>query len=179
MKMTDLMIILGAPASGKTTLGRRLAADLALPCLSKDDIKEALFDVLGASDAAASRRLSDASFGAQLRLARAHLGGGGSCILEGNWRAEHAAALSGIVATPGARAGQIGCRAEAGDIARRFISRVRHSGHADASRSAAEIADFATLPLIFLDVPGPRWIYDSGAVRAYDELLHALKSWRL
>ncbi len=41
--MTDLMIILGCPASGKTTLAHRLAAELTVPILSKDDIKEALF----------------------------------------------------------------------------------------------------------------------------------------
>ena len=50
VKMTDLMIILGSPASGKTTLARRLAAELAVPCLCKDDVKEALFDVLGVAD---------------------------------------------------------------------------------------------------------------------------------
>ncbi|HWS64347.1 MAG TPA: AAA family ATPase [Steroidobacteraceae bacterium] len=71
--MTDLMIILGCPASGKTTLARRLAAELTVPILSKDDIKEALFDVLGFADRERSRRLSDACFAAQLRMAETQL----------------------------------------------------------------------------------------------------------
>ena len=65
--MTDLMIILGCPASGKTSLARRLAAELTVPILSKNDIKEALFDVLGFADRERSRRLSDACFAAQKR----------------------------------------------------------------------------------------------------------------
>lgn len=42
-----VIIITGAPGSGKTTLGRRLAQDLDLPLVSRDDFKEILFDGLG------------------------------------------------------------------------------------------------------------------------------------
>jgi len=80
--MTDLVIILGRPASGKTTLARRLAGDLSVPILSKDDIKEALFEVLGFGDREHSRRLSDACFAAQLRLAERQLEAGLSCLLK-------------------------------------------------------------------------------------------------
>jgi len=38
-KFKDITIILGSPASGKTTLARRLAADFELDCLCKDDIR--------------------------------------------------------------------------------------------------------------------------------------------
>src|SRR5277367_904766 len=89
----DLFMILGSPASGKTTLARRLAVDLALPTLSKDDVKEALFDLPGRGDREWSRLLSEASFAALVRLARTQLTAGLSCILEGNWRAAHAASL--------------------------------------------------------------------------------------
>ena len=50
MAATPLIIILGPPATGKTTLGRRLAADLRLPFLGRDDFKERLFDRLGCRD---------------------------------------------------------------------------------------------------------------------------------
>lgn len=45
-----LIIINGAPGTGKTTLSAKLATDLELPCLNKDSIKEFLGDKLGVRD---------------------------------------------------------------------------------------------------------------------------------
>ncbi len=50
MTKSLLIIINGAPCTGKTTLGRKLAKQLRLPFLSKDGIKEVLFDTLGWED---------------------------------------------------------------------------------------------------------------------------------
>jgi len=177
--MTDLMIILGCPASGKTTLARRLAADLAVPILSKDDIKEALFDVLGVGDRQGSRRLSDACFAAQLRMAETQLTAGLSCLVEGNWRAEHAGGVRKVLACSGARAAQVWCRASAAEILRRFTARDRHPGHLDAAGLAPEVAQTAGLPPVFLDLDGPRWIYDSELPEAYPALAGDLKIWHL
>jgi predicted kinase len=44
------IVVAGIPASGKTTLATELAAHLGWPLLSKDVIKEALFDALGTGD---------------------------------------------------------------------------------------------------------------------------------
>lgn len=177
-KTADVTIILGSPASGKTTLARRLSVDLPLPCLCKDDIKEALLDVLGSKDREWSRRLSEASFAALAGLAGTQLAAGQSCILEGNWRAAHALRLSGILADHGARAAQICCRAEPQEIVRRFTSRERHPGHLDALL-AVEFDEGGLPPAEFLDLSGPRWIYCSDSPAAYAELLQSLKSWRL
>jgi predicted kinase len=177
--MTDLMIILGSPASGKTTLARRLADELSVPILSKDDVKEALFDVLGVADRADSRRLSDASFAAQLRLAQTQLEVGLSCLIEGNWRSEHAAGVLAILARTGARASQVWCRASPSEIARRFMSRVRHPGHLDAAVPSDEVQHASEQPLSFMDLDGPRWVYDSDEPAAYGQLVRDLKFWRL
>ena len=177
--MTDLMIILGSPASGKTTLARRLAAEFRVPCLCKDDIKEALFDVLGVTDRADSKRLSDASFAAQLGVARSQLHAGLSCIVEGNWRAEHAAGVLQILTAAGARGVQVWCRANPLEIVRRFTARDRHPGHLDAVIGRAEVKQASEQPPSFMDLAGPRWVYDSGAPAAYAQLLSDLKTWRL
>lgn len=55
-----LVVVAGIPASGKTTLATALAARLDWPLLSKDVIKEALFDSLGTGDLEWSRRLGRA-----------------------------------------------------------------------------------------------------------------------
>lgn len=50
MSKISLIIITGLPGTGKTTLGRKLAEEFRLPFISKDDIKEFLFDNLGWKD---------------------------------------------------------------------------------------------------------------------------------
>jgi predicted kinase len=59
-----VVLVSGAPGSGKTTIAVPLAAELGFPLLSKDIIKEQLFDVLGAGDGDSvswSKRLGAAS----------------------------------------------------------------------------------------------------------------------
>src|SRR6266508_4058354 len=57
-----LLLVTGAPSSGKTTLAVPLARHLGLPLITKDTIKEALFDTLGTGDHTWSTRLGAASF---------------------------------------------------------------------------------------------------------------------
>lgn len=45
--MKRAIIVQGAPGVGKTTLARRLARDLGIKLIVKDDIKELLFETLG------------------------------------------------------------------------------------------------------------------------------------
>jgi predicted kinase len=178
VKVPALMIILGSPASGKTTLARQLAVDLHVPCLCKDDIKEALFETLGTGEREWSRRLSEASFGAMAALAGVQIAAGLCCIVEGNWRAAHPADLFARVNRHGARTAQVCCRAEPEEIARRFTARQRHAGHLDGVlgdelRQAGESAP------TFMELPGPRWVYASDSPAAYPGLLQGLKSWGL
>jgi predicted kinase len=65
------VLVAGWPAAGKSTLARALAAELGLPLLVKDEIKEALMDGLGyPATVAQSRRLGRAATAAMLRVAQ-------------------------------------------------------------------------------------------------------------
>ncbi len=64
------VMVTGLPGSGKTTLSRDLAEALSLPWLSKDTIKEALWDALGPGDSAWGKRVGGASAAALEYLAR-------------------------------------------------------------------------------------------------------------
>lgn len=83
-----LVIVLGAPGAGKTTLARRIAAEIGWPLLVRDDIKEILFDTLGWSDRQWSRKLGGASW--RMRCPKGHGSrpGGGLCALRNyaGWR---------------------------------------------------------------------------------------------
>jgi predicted kinase len=173
-----LVIILGSPASGKTTLAQRLGRDLHIPILGKDDVKEALFDALGCGDREWSRRLSDASFAALMRFAQSQTAAGLSCIVEGNWRAAHALGLLDLMNSQRVGSVQIECRAAPAELARRFAARTRHPGHLDGVLSG-ELGLGKPAAAAFLDLPGVRLVYGSGAADGYPELLRALNSHRM
>ena len=121
-----LVVVTGAPGSGKTTVAEGLARELVLPLLAKDDIKEPLFDTLGAGDRAWSRRLGAATYEVLYALARRLLESGASCIVESNF--SDAAALRSL---PPARVVQVFCWAPDDVILERYAGRVRHPGHLD------------------------------------------------
>jgi predicted kinase len=75
------VVVSGNAGSGKTTLAVPLAAELQLPLISKDTIKEALADVLGLGDDAWSQRLGAASFEVLYALAAA----APAAVLETSW----------------------------------------------------------------------------------------------
>jgi len=80
-----VVLVTGAPGSGKTTVAVPLAAELGLPLLSKDVIKEQLFDTLGVGDEDAlswSRSLGAASMELIWTLARYFP----EAVLEANFR---------------------------------------------------------------------------------------------
>ena len=174
VEKSGLVIILGTPGSGKTTLALRLAAELRIPCFCKDDVKEPLFETLGAGDRDWSRKLSRASFAAIIRLAATQLASG-PCIIEGNFRAEHVSPLREALERHAAHALQIRCRAEPREILRRFGARGRPAGHHDAAL-LAELGP-EPQPAPYLELPGPRLDYASDQPAARQQIGPRVGDW--
>jgi predicted kinase len=76
------VVISGSPGSGKSSVAEPLARALDLPLLTKDTIKEALGDVLGAANREESQRLGDAARHAMLEVAKAQVG----AVIESTWQ---------------------------------------------------------------------------------------------
>ena len=148
--MRRLIIVLGLPASGKTTLGRALAGAHDLPFLDKDDILEALFESLGTGDDAWRERLSRASDSVLESIVR-RLDGG--AVLTSFWRHPLSKVARGTpvdwIGKLPATVVEVHCECPAQIAVTRFQDRVRHAGHNDGRRTAeqllAQFEDLAAL----------------------------------
>jgi|SRR6185312_765048 len=165
------LIISGLPASGKTTLGHRLAQALGLPLLDKDEILEALFEGLGVGDAEWRNRLSRAADVVLQRLAAQTAG----AVLASFWRHPRTSGESGTppgwIAALSGKVVEVHCLCPPEVAAERFLARKRHDGHLDRDKRREDlVADFARLaalgplgigPLVRVDTGG---IVDLGGV---------------
>jgi predicted kinase len=139
-----LVIVGGAPATGKTTLAERLAAGLALPVLTKDEIKERLADALGAGDRQRSRELGVATYTLLYGLAGRLLDAGIGIVLEANFHRDRSdAPLRDLAARSDACV--VLCRIDAVTRRTRFagrgVSGERHPVHLDTEILANEWSD--------------------------------------
>ena len=169
-----IIVVTGLPGTGKTTFARTIGERFLMPVLRKDAIKEPLLDVLGAHDAVASRRLSDASFAALFALARELFASRMCMVLEGNFRpGEHEPPLRNAIGS-GAIA-QILCTVDEPERLARLSKRdgdpARHPGHRDREQLSTPANATGNT---FLDLPGERFV-NSG--RNGHEVLAALDHW--
>ena len=124
MHRPPFVVVSGLPASGKTTVARPLARALGLPLISKDAIKEALFDTLGFGDRERSKTLSRAADAVMVRVAQ----GLNAAVLDNFWHAETASELLAPLSGPMI---EVFCSCDPDVALARFRSRDRHPGHVD------------------------------------------------
>jgi predicted kinase len=143
------VLVGGWPGSGKTTLATALASELGWSYLSKDEIKEALMDALGApTDVAESRRLGRAAVAAVLRAAE----GCPAAVVDSTWFASSRPLVARL---PGPLV-ELRCVVPIDLARRRFRQRVRDGRHLDAQREESElwgepVAPLGVGPLIEVD----------------------------
>ena len=132
-----LVLVNGPPCAGKSHLTDVLAESTSLPIMTKDMIKETVYDAAGWADRDWSRRLGTAASALLWMFARSLLSQGQDCLIEANFRAglaatELARLTSGLKFT----SAQIFVTAAPSVLAERFRTRARlqtrHPGHLDA-----------------------------------------------
>lgn len=133
------VVVHGIPGTGKSTIAGPLAAELGLPLLAKDAIKESLWDSLGPGDRAWSSKLGAAAMEVLWRLAA----DAGSALLESNFHRAFAHRFDGL----GGPIVEVHCTCDPELARSRYASRRRHPCHFDL-----------TYGLEMFD----RWIADAG-----------------
>lgn len=155
-----LVIVGGAPATGKTTLAHALGAALRLPVITKDDVKEALAEPFPTGDRDWSRRLGVAAYEVLYTVARRILDGGGGLVLESNFtRARSEVPLRALA--DGVAAALIVCRVPDPIRRARFEARAaqgRHRVHIDSAITAEWNEDDGEF---LIDIGVPRLIVDT------------------
>lgn len=126
-----VVLVTGLPASGKTTLGRRLSLALGLPLLAKDVVKETLFDTLGVRDRLWSQQLGAAA-NEVLWALLPDCPPGAVLDLWFDPRRDVGFAQRGLARAGVQTAVEVLCDCPGEVAARRYAKRIRHPGHLQA-----------------------------------------------
>ncbi len=132
-----LIFVNGLPGTGKTTLARRLAADVRLPVFSRDGMYETLYDALEYQSNECSPLIGPATFTLLYYVASSVLVAGQSLVIEGFFgRSEvRSAEFLHLQHAYDFEPFQILCKTDGGVLLERFLARMetgeRHVGHRD------------------------------------------------
>jgi predicted kinase len=137
-----LVVVTGPPASGKSGLSRDLARALKAPFLSKDEIKERMFEVFGTADEVGVA-VEDAASSVLFSVAGSNLDAGVSILVESNFTVDDDGPLRSLGTEHGAEIVQVHCGGDVDQLVRSFAERAasgkRHAGHDDDPEDAREV----------------------------------------
>lgn len=127
------ILVAGIPAAGKTRFACWLGSAWQLPCLSKDGVKELLFDQLGFESRRQKVALGAAAQAVLLDFAARQLEAQNSFILENNFEDSSIQPLTQLLDRYGCRAVTVRFGGDIEVLYHRFIARdkspQRHRGH--------------------------------------------------
>ena len=146
MNKPTLVLISGAPGTGKTVLARRLAEALPIAVLEKDAIKETLFDTVGEGDREWSRKLGAATFALLRMLVQSHLKAGQPVVVESTFQPDHDGPwLDRLKERYDIDVLELYCHTDPDTALRRYAQRVdsddRHAGHLSGMSRNAHVED--------------------------------------
>jgi predicted kinase len=182
MSRTVLILVTGLPCTGKSTLANRLARDLGLPLVGRDDIKEVLFDNLGWKDRDWSKKLGIASWHLLYYFVELLLATGQSFVVENYFKSDFdTQKFRQLRARYDFQALQIRCTTDGETLFERFKRRSetgeRHRGHTDHQNYAEFEQQLMAGTCDMLDIGGETLDVDTTDLASLDyaALLTAVK----
>lgn len=154
-----IIIVTGRPAAGKSTFATWLSQELKLPLVSKDSIREELFDRLGWKDRKWAQLLGKASVDMMFYFARAELEVGHSIIMDNSFYPPVSnPRFQALKEEYNAESIQIVCDSDRETLFQRFKARAdsgdRHPGHGDQDVLEELYANLAHNSSQILDIDG-------------------------
>jgi predicted kinase len=140
-----LVVVTGPPASGKSTIARMLAGELKLPIVTKDVIKERLYETFGSGDDVEAR-VEAAALAILFSVVASNLAAGMSVLAEGNFDARSdVEPFRELGERFDAQIVQVHLDRETERIVESFVRRAesgrRHPGHGDEPADAEEVRE--------------------------------------
>jgi predicted kinase len=147
----NLIIIAGLPATGKSTLAKKLSEHFQYPIMEKDEIKELLFDTVGYANLAAKRALDRGATDTLLYSAEILLKSGSSLILVNNFESSMSERVNRMIASCNANTVTVFLTGNADVLHARYVERdknkKRHQGHTFIDRYPPLPGDNTELPM--------------------------------
>jgi len=174
-----LVLVGGPPASGKTTLARRVAGALSLPLLSRDAITEWIAEGAGTESLAETERLARGAIRVFYETGAELLRAGAGVVMEQAFQ-RGVAEDQVRVLIEGAGAVQITCVLPPEEAVRRYVARFergeRHAANFDAARikrvrSGQRQIDWSRFEPLDLEIPTLRVDTADGYAPPFEDIV--------
>ena len=194
---SNIIILQGGPATGKTTLGKKVAKEFQFPYFSKDNIKELIFDYIGLPTTPAlfsdntsqntsddenegklsGMKMDEASVAILFQLIEAHIQAKKSCIIDCTFDEIHSSTFKKLKSKYFFFLIQIYCYADVNVLTQRYKERAetreRHAGHFDNLLLQSFLEDPSRYDLQPIDIAGAMFSINTTThtPKDYDKLI--------
>ena len=175
-----LVVVTGAPASGKTTVAEELARRLRIPIVAKDTFKETLYETIGSGDEL-EPAIERAGLALLFSVVASQLEASVSVVAESNFdSSSDLEPLRRLTREHDVALVQVHCRRDEAKLLERFVGRIeegrRHPGHGDEPEDVDEVRRKLEAGVWDpLDLPGELVSFDKD-VEELEELVERVRS---
>lgn len=143
--MSKLVVFTGGLATLKTTISKRIAQDLGVLCLNKDNIKEVLVDTIGFKNREENKKLSHATVSTMIEIAKQARISNTSLLLEANFKLDELEKISLVSGFMDTKILTVFLYGDTMVLYQRYVDRqsLRHSAHKSTGLLSFEMFEWS------------------------------------